>query len=226
VFVGFRLHSPPAKPAIDVRREHLARARLVRCCSCKARATTLAELPLLRPVVAALGSRATLHLIDGADHGFSRKPDVAAVASTIGELGSIMMLACGRPTPRATPRQLIGLPESAVRSCIRDGLGRSAAARCRRSCRFAICRRCARQGARRRRPAARAACAKELLAISARLTGRRETLAELTVEARDGRVIVRGAAPSAPSAGQLALPFEATIDPRRRRRAARVAARS
>jgi hypothetical protein len=43
----------------------------------------LASLDLLRPVVAALGERATLHIVDGADHGFSvlvrsgrRDPDV------------------------------------------------------------------------------------------------------------------------------------------------------
>jgi pimeloyl-ACP methyl ester carboxylesterase len=30
----------------------------------------LADLSLLRPVVAALGPRATLHVIDGANHGF------------------------------------------------------------------------------------------------------------------------------------------------------------
>jgi hypothetical protein len=40
----------------------------------------LADLTRLRPVVAGLGSRATLHLIDRADHGFERSgrklPDV------------------------------------------------------------------------------------------------------------------------------------------------------
>jgi hypothetical protein len=30
----------------------------------------LADLELLRPVVAALGDRARLHVVDGADHGF------------------------------------------------------------------------------------------------------------------------------------------------------------
>jgi hypothetical protein len=32
---------------------------------------TLADLDLLRPVIDNLGSRATLHVVDGADHGFN-----------------------------------------------------------------------------------------------------------------------------------------------------------
>jgi Flp pilus assembly protein TadD len=39
------------------------------------------------------------------------------------------------------------------------------------------------------------------------------TLAELTVEARDGRVHVRGAAATTPTSGQLALPFVIAIEP-------------
>jgi predicted alpha/beta-hydrolase family hydrolase len=31
---------------------------------------TLADLDLLRPVVGGLGERATLHVVEGADHGF------------------------------------------------------------------------------------------------------------------------------------------------------------
>jgi predicted alpha/beta-hydrolase family hydrolase len=51
----------------------------------------LADLKLLRPVVKKLGARATLHVVDHADHGFDvlvrsgRKPDevLAELASTI-----------------------------------------------------------------------------------------------------------------------------------------------
>jgi predicted alpha/beta-hydrolase family hydrolase len=100
VFVGFPLH-PAGRPGVE-RAEHLARAAGPMLFVQGTR-DDLAELPLLRPVVAALGSRATLDLLDGADHGFSRKGDVASVASTIAAWID-MMLACGRPTPRATPR--------------------------------------------------------------------------------------------------------------------------
>ena len=41
-----------------------------RCCSCRARADKLAEVDLLKPLVKKLGARATLHLVDGADHSF------------------------------------------------------------------------------------------------------------------------------------------------------------
>ena len=100
VFVGFPLH-PAGKPGVE-RAEHLARAGGP-LLFVQGTRDDLAELPLLRPVVAALGERATLHLIDGADHGFSRKHDVGAVASTIRDWIA-MMIACGPATPRATPR--------------------------------------------------------------------------------------------------------------------------
>ena len=100
VFVGFPLH-PAGKPAIE-RAEHLARAGGP-LLFVQGTRDDLAELPLLRPVIAALGERATLHLIDGADHGLSRKGDLEIVASTIAEWIDIV-LACGPATPRATPR--------------------------------------------------------------------------------------------------------------------------
>lgn len=84
IFVGFPLH-PAGRPGID-RAEHLSRAA-GKMLFVQGTRDDLAELSLLRPVVAALGSRATLHVIDGADHGFSRKPDVAAVASAIVDWG-------------------------------------------------------------------------------------------------------------------------------------------
>ena len=99
-FVGFPLH-PPERPGIE-RAEHLASAPGPMLFVQGTR-DDLADLSLLRPVVAALGSRATLHVIDGADHGFSRKADVPTAASTIAGWIDIV-LACGRVTPRAMPR--------------------------------------------------------------------------------------------------------------------------
>ena len=45
----------------------------------------LADLALLRPVVAKLGARATLHVIEGADHGFTRAGMIDRVADAIAE---------------------------------------------------------------------------------------------------------------------------------------------
>jgi len=67
VFFGFPLH-PTGKPSLD-RAAHLAR---VSCPMLFLQGTrdTLAELPLVRDVVASLGSRATLAIYDDADHSF------------------------------------------------------------------------------------------------------------------------------------------------------------
>lgn len=66
-FLGFPLH-PPDKPGI-VRAEHLdaARGPLL---FVQGTRDELADLALLRPVIARLGKRATLHVIEHADHGF------------------------------------------------------------------------------------------------------------------------------------------------------------
>jgi predicted alpha/beta-hydrolase family hydrolase len=66
-FLGFPLH-PAGKPGIE-RAEHLARVRIPMLFVSGSR-DALAELDLLRGVVADLGERATLHLVDHADHGF------------------------------------------------------------------------------------------------------------------------------------------------------------
>ena len=42
----------------------------------------LADLALLRPIVTTIG--ADLHVIEGADHGFSRSGNIAEVATTVG----------------------------------------------------------------------------------------------------------------------------------------------
>lgn len=66
-FVGFPLH-PPDKPGIE-RAAHLAQATGP-LLFVQGTRDQLAELALLRPVVAALGPRATLHVVEHADHGF------------------------------------------------------------------------------------------------------------------------------------------------------------
>jgi predicted alpha/beta-hydrolase family hydrolase len=67
VFLGFPLH-PAGRPGTD-RGVHLAD---VSCPMLFLQGTRdrLADLDLLRPVVRGLGDRATLHVVDGADHGF------------------------------------------------------------------------------------------------------------------------------------------------------------
>jgi predicted alpha/beta-hydrolase family hydrolase len=81
VFLGFPLH-PAGKPATE-RAEHLAQAAGPMLFVQGSR-DALAELSLLRPVVRALGPRATLHVVDGADHGFSPRL-IPALARTIAE---------------------------------------------------------------------------------------------------------------------------------------------
>jgi uncharacterized protein len=67
VFLGFPLH-PPDRRGVE-RAEHLdtAGGPLL---FLQGTRDALADLGLLRPVVKRLGRRATLHVIDGADHGF------------------------------------------------------------------------------------------------------------------------------------------------------------
>jgi predicted alpha/beta-hydrolase family hydrolase len=66
-FLGFPLH-PAGKPGIE-RAEHLTQVQVPMLFVSGSR-DALAELELLRPVVAGLGARATLHVVDGADHSF------------------------------------------------------------------------------------------------------------------------------------------------------------
>ncbi len=67
VFFGFPLH-PAGRPGVD-RAEHLSAVRLPML-FLQGDRDALAGLDLLRPVCAALGERATLRVIAGADHGF------------------------------------------------------------------------------------------------------------------------------------------------------------
>ena len=66
-FLGFPLH-PAGKPSSD-RAKHLADVKIPMLFLQGTR-DALAELNLLEPVVKGLGSRASLHLSDGADHSF------------------------------------------------------------------------------------------------------------------------------------------------------------
>jgi uncharacterized protein len=67
IFFGFPLH-PPKRPGTK-RAEHLAKVKMPMLFLQGTR-DTLAELDLLRPVAADLGARATLHVIETADHSF------------------------------------------------------------------------------------------------------------------------------------------------------------
>jgi predicted alpha/beta-hydrolase family hydrolase len=67
VFFGFPLH-PAGEPATE-RGQHLA-AVPNPMLFLQGTRDKLADLGLLRPVVEGLGARATLHVVEGADHGF------------------------------------------------------------------------------------------------------------------------------------------------------------
>src|SRR5246127_4883963 len=67
VFFGFPLH-PPNRPGTK-RAEHLREVKLPMLFLQGTR-DALADLQLLRPICAELGARATLHMIEGADHSF------------------------------------------------------------------------------------------------------------------------------------------------------------
>jgi predicted alpha/beta-hydrolase family hydrolase len=90
VFFGFPLH-PPDQPSTK-RAEHLARVKLPMLFLQGTR-DKLADLSLLRPICAKLGERATLHILETADHSFhvlksSGKTDAEVMrelARTVGE---------------------------------------------------------------------------------------------------------------------------------------------
>ena len=66
-FFGFPLHAA-GKPSVE-RAAHLADVHIP-LLFLQGTRDKLAELDLLKPVIAGLGLRATLHLVDGADHSF------------------------------------------------------------------------------------------------------------------------------------------------------------
>jgi predicted alpha/beta-hydrolase family hydrolase len=67
VFLGYPLHAPK-KPATK-RAAHLSRIR-VPMLFVQGTRDHLADLDLLRPIVAGLGDRATMHVVAGGDHSF------------------------------------------------------------------------------------------------------------------------------------------------------------
>jgi predicted alpha/beta-hydrolase family hydrolase len=67
IFVGFPLH-PAGKPSTE-RANHLDSVQ-VPMLFLQGTRDTLADLELIRKTVAKLGSRATLHVVEGGDHSF------------------------------------------------------------------------------------------------------------------------------------------------------------
>ena len=81
VFLGFPLYGAGQEPS-TTRADHLARVKAPMLFVQGSR-DELADLAWMRPVVDALGPRAQLHVIDGADHGFSNRNAYAEIATTI-----------------------------------------------------------------------------------------------------------------------------------------------
>ncbi|TMQ03314.1 MAG: tetratricopeptide repeat protein [Deltaproteobacteria bacterium] len=102
--------------------------------------------------------------------------------------------------------QLIGLPESAIRSCIRDGLvGTPGTVPAQLTFRDLSALRTVKALVDAGLPLPRVR--RELVRIQLTLPDG-ASLAELTIEARGGQVLVRGGQLDAPLCGQLALPFD------------------
>jgi predicted alpha/beta-hydrolase family hydrolase len=96
-FLGFPLH-PAGKPGIE-RAGHLARVQ-VPMLFVSGERDALAEVDLLEPVVAKLWPRATLHLVEGADHSLrvparSGRTAADAEAETLDALASWMLSTIG-----------------------------------------------------------------------------------------------------------------------------------
>jgi Flp pilus assembly protein TadD len=107
--------------------------------------------------------------------------------------------------------QLIGLPESAIRSCIRDGLvGTPGTVPAQLTFRDLAALRMVKALVDAGLPLVRVR--RELARIQIGLPGG-ASIAELTVEARGGQVHIRGAHGGEHLAGQLALPFDLAMAP-------------
>jgi hypothetical protein len=96
VFFGFPLH-PPNQPGTK-RAEHLRDVKLPMLFFQGTR-DALADLKLLRPICAKLGTRATLHVIDGADHSFH-------VLKSSGKTDEAVLEELARSTSLWTKKQL------------------------------------------------------------------------------------------------------------------------
>ncbi len=107
VFVGFPLHRP--KDPSDARADHLADLDLPMLFLQGTR-DRLAELARIRRVCRALADRATLHVVEGADHGFEvlkrsgRTPEavIAELADAVATWAGHRM--CRDPARRTGPR--------------------------------------------------------------------------------------------------------------------------
>src|SRR5438132_3676943 len=89
VFLGFPLH-PPGRPG-NARAAHLTQVQIPMLFLQGTR-DDFADLKLLRPVVKRLGTRATLHLVDGGDHSFkvlkrSGRTDADVMGDLVGAIG-------------------------------------------------------------------------------------------------------------------------------------------
>jgi len=87
IFLGFPLH--PAKQPATVRAAHLPGVP-VPMLFVQGTRDALAEPALLRPVIAALGPRATLHEIEGADHGFSVPKRASLSGVVVDHIGDVI----------------------------------------------------------------------------------------------------------------------------------------
>jgi hypothetical protein len=84
VFFGFPLH-PPGAPGTE-RGDHLERV-VVPMLFLQGTRDKLADLSLLRPVIERLGSKAALHVVEGADHSFEvPKRSGRSLTDVLGEL--------------------------------------------------------------------------------------------------------------------------------------------
>jgi len=107
--------------------------------------------------------------------------------------------------------QLIGLPESAIRSCIRDGLvGTPGTVPAQLTFRDLAALRTVKALVDAGLPLPHVR--RELARIQLGLPGG-TSIAELTIEARGGQVHIRGVSGTEPVGGQLALPFEQPMAP-------------
>ncbi|MFQ5888660.1 MAG: alpha/beta family hydrolase [Gemmatimonadota bacterium] len=97
-FFGFPLHAP-GRPSTD-RADHLIRVPQPMLFVQGSR-DSLADLELLRPVCERLGDSATLHVVEGADHGFHvRKSSGRSDGEVIEELGRVSAEWAGQVAPK------------------------------------------------------------------------------------------------------------------------------
>src|SRR5437588_1738351 len=110
VFFGFPLH-PPKQPGTK-RADHLAKVT-VPMLFLQGTRDELADLELLRPVCAKLGTRATLHIVETADHSFHvLKSSGRSDAEVLRELAeTTVSWAEGIEGKQATPQNSVGAGE-------------------------------------------------------------------------------------------------------------------